>query len=139
MAPKLRDSGDPAEWLRHARSNLSRCRGDRRLPDVLFEDLCLDAQQAVEKALKAVLVSGGRRFPKTLDLAELLHLVGAMGLELPAGVLEAKRLTPYAVAGRYPGVSEDASLQDYEEALRTAETVFAWAERLVAKPPHKAG
>ena len=72
MAPKLRDSGDPGEWLRHARSNLSRCRADRRLPDVLFEDLCFDAQQAAEKALKAVLISGGKRFPRTHDLAELL-------------------------------------------------------------------
>jgi HEPN domain-containing protein len=99
MAPKLRDSGDPDEWLRHARSNLSRCRADRSLPDVLFEDLCFDAQQAAEKALKAVLVLGGRRFPKTHDLAELLHLVAATGLRLPPEVLEAKRLTPYAVAG----------------------------------------
>ena len=138
MAPRLRDSGDPGEWLRHARSNLSRCRADRRLPDVLFEDLCFDAQQAAEKALKAVLVSGGRRFPKTHDLAELLHLVAAMGLDLPPEVLEAKRLTPYAVAGRYPGVSEDASLQDYEEALKTAQAVFGWAEGLVAKLPHRA-
>jgi HEPN domain-containing protein len=105
---------------------------------VLFEDLCFDAQQAAEKALKAVLVSGGRRFPKTHDLAELLHLVAAMGLDLPPEVLEAKRLTPYAVAGRNPGVSEDASAQDYEEALKTPEAVFAWAESLVARPPRPA-
>jgi HEPN domain-containing protein len=135
MAPRLRDSGDPAEWLRHARSNLSRCRADRRLPDVLFEDLCFDAQQAAEKAIKAVLVLSGRRFPKTHDLTELLHLVAATGLAVPSEVLEAKRLTPYAVAGRYPGVSEDASEDDYREALETAEKVFAWAERLVGAPP----
>ena len=125
MAPRLRDSGDPAEWLRHARSNLSRCRADRRLPDVLFEDLCFDAQQAAEKAIKAVLVSRGRRFPKTHDLAELLGLVAATGLDVPQQILEAKRLTPYAVAGRYPGVSEDASEEDYQEALATAERVVA--------------
>jgi HEPN domain-containing protein len=135
MASRLRDSGEPAEWLRHARSNLSRCRGDRRLPDVLFEDLCFDAQQAAEKAIKAVLVSRGTRFPKTHDLTELLELVAATGLEVPAAVLEAKRLTPYAVAGRYPGVSEDASEGDYREALETAETVFAWAEKLATQRP----
>jgi len=135
MAPKLRDAGDPKEWLRHARSNLSRCRGDRRLPDVLFEDLCFDAQQAAEKAIKAVLVLRGRRFPKTHDLAELLDLVATTGLEQPPEVVEAKRLTPYAVAGRYPGVSEDVSEEDYREALGIAERVFAWAERLVAGRP----
>jgi HEPN domain-containing protein len=135
MAPRLRDSGDPAEWLRHARSNLSRCRGDRRLPDVLFEDLCFDAQQAAEKGIKAVLVSRGRRFPKTHDLGELLEQVTATGLEVPPEVLEAKRLTPYAVTGRYPGVSEDASEEDYREALEAAEKVFAWAEKIVIGRP----
>ena len=132
MAPRLRDASDPGEWLRRGRSNLSRCRGDQRLSDVLFEDLCFDAQQAAEKAIKAVLVLRRRRFPKTHDLPELLDLVATTGLEVPPEVLDAKRLTPYAVAGRYPGVSEDASEEDYREALEIAERVFAWAERLVS-------
>jgi HEPN domain-containing protein len=135
MPPKLRDASDPGEWIRRARSNLSRSRADRGLPDVLFEDLCFDAQQAAEKAIKAVLVLRGRRFPKTHDLAELLELVGATGVEVPPEVLEAKRLTPYAVAGRYPGVSEDASEEDHREALEIAETALAWAERLVTGRP----
>jgi HEPN domain-containing protein len=134
MPPRLRSASDPGEWLRHARSNLSRCRNDCRLPDVLFEDLCFDAQQAAEKAIKAVLVSRGRRFPRTHDLAELVNLVAASGTELPREILEAKRLTPYAVAGRYPGVSEDASEEEYREALEIAERVVAWAETLVRSP-----
>lgn len=100
---------------------------------MLFEDLCFDAQQAAEKAIKAVLVLRGRRFPRTHDLAELVNLVAAIGVEVPPEILEAKRLTPYAVAGRYPGVSEDASEQDYREALDIAEKVVAWAERLVTE------
>jgi len=131
MPPRLRSASDPGEWLRHARSNLSRCRADRALPEVLFEDLCFDAEQAAEKAIKAVLVMRGSRFPKTHDLAELLDLVTATGVVVPPEVLEAKRLTPYAVAGRYRGVSEDASEQDYREALEAAEKAVAWAEGLV--------
>lgn len=137
MAPRLRDAGDPVEWLRHARSNLARCRGDRRLPEVLFEDLCFDAQQAAEKGIKAVLVLRGKRFPKTHDLSELLELVTVSGLEVPPDVREAKRLTPYAVAGRYPGVSEDASEEDYQEALEIATRVLAWAEQLVGPSPKR--
>ena len=133
MAPRLRDSGDPEEWLRHARSNLSRCRGDRRLPEVLFEDLCFDAQQAAEKGIKAVIVASGRRFPRTHDLGELLEQVASTGLAVPPEILEARRLTPYAVAGRYPGVSEDANEEDYRQALETAEKVFAWAEKVVTE------
>jgi len=135
MPPRLRSTGDPGEWLRHARSNLSRCRGDRRLPEVLIEDLCFDAQQAAEKAIKAVLVLRGRRFPKTHDLAELLNVAAASGGSVPAEILQAMRLTPYAVAGRYPGISEDASEEDYREALEIAEKVVAWAEGLVRGSP----
>jgi HEPN domain-containing protein len=130
MPPSLRSGSDPGEWLRRARSNLSRCRSDSRLPEVLFEDLCFDAQQAAEKAIKAVLVLGGRRVPRTHDLAELVSLVTATGVEVPRDVQEAKRLTPYAVAGRYPGVSEDATEEEYRQALAVAEKVVAWAERL---------
>ena len=135
MPPRLRSPSDPHEWLRHARSNLARCRGDRLLPEVLLEDLCFDAQQAAEKAIKAVLVSRGKRFPKTHDVAELLDLLATTGVEVPPEVLEAKRLTPYAGAGRHPGVSEDASEEDHREALETAERVVAWAQRLVAERP----
>lgn len=132
MASRLPDSGDPAEWLRRARSNLSRCRAGRHSSDVLFDDLCFDAHQAAEKAIKGVLVLRARRFPKTHDLVELLDVVLASGLDVPQEILDARRLTPYAVSGRYPGVSEDADEDEYREALKTAERVFAWAETLVA-------
>lgn len=131
MAPELRDPSDPGEWLRRARSNLARCRADRRLSEVLLEDLCFDAQQAAEKAVKAVLVQRRARFRKTHDLSELLDLVAASGLDVPPEVATAKRLTTYAVGGRYPGTSEDVTDADYDEALRTAEAVVAWAEKTV--------
>jgi HEPN domain-containing protein len=46
MPPNDRDPTGPHEWLRRARSNLARARADRNLPDVLYEDLCFDTQQA---------------------------------------------------------------------------------------------
>ncbi|MGE0455802.1 MAG: HEPN domain-containing protein [Vicinamibacteria bacterium] len=131
MPPRLRDAGSPEEWLRHARSNLARCRADRSLPDVLLEDLCFDAQQAAEKAVKAVLVHKRKRFPKTHDLAELLDLVAKTGINVPADVAEAKRLTTWAVTGRYPGASEEASEDDHREALEVAERTVAWSTALV--------
>lgn len=56
MPPNDRDPTGPHEWLRRARSNLARARAHRNLPDVLYEDLCFDTQQAAEKAIKALLV-----------------------------------------------------------------------------------
>jgi HEPN domain-containing protein len=39
------------EWLRRARSNIARAKIGRISEDVLYEDLCFDCQQAVEKSL----------------------------------------------------------------------------------------
>ena len=46
---------DPREWLNRARSNLAMAKN--RIPDVYMEDLCFAAQQAAEKAVKAVMIS----------------------------------------------------------------------------------
>jgi HEPN domain-containing protein len=45
---------DPGAWLVYARSNLKLAEKGGRLKGVLLEDLCFNAQQAAEKALKAV-------------------------------------------------------------------------------------
>ena len=44
---------DPREWLNRARSNLVRAKN--QIPGAYLEDLCFDAQQAAEKAIKAVM------------------------------------------------------------------------------------
>ncbi|TAK24195.1 MAG: HEPN domain-containing protein [Chloroflexota bacterium] len=43
---------EPREWLNRSRSNLMRAR--RVEVGIYLEDLCFDAQQAAEKAIKAV-------------------------------------------------------------------------------------
>lgn len=53
----------PQEWLNRARSNLSQARGGINLPHVYLEDLCFQAQQAAEKALKAILLALEVQFP----------------------------------------------------------------------------
>lgn len=64
------ESQDGLRWLKRARSNLARAKADRHLPEVLYEDLCFDARQAAEKAIKAVLVYKKIPFPKTHDISE---------------------------------------------------------------------
>ncbi len=56
MPPEGRLPGSPADWLRHAHSDLELARVGRATK-VLLEGLCFHAQQAAEKALKAVLVA----------------------------------------------------------------------------------
>ena len=45
---------DPREWLNRARSNLALA--NMHGAGVYLEDLCFNAQQAVEKAIKALLI-----------------------------------------------------------------------------------
>lgn len=133
MPPSLRRSDEPAEWMRRARSNLARARAGRTSSDVLYEDLCFDAQQAVEKAVKAVLVGRGVAFPKTHGIMDLLSLLERGGTRVPKRVREAGTLTVYAVDSRYPGVSEDVTRQDYAQALKLAKRVFLWAEKALSR------
>jgi HEPN domain-containing protein len=69
--------------LNRAQSNLAQARVGASIPAVYLEDLCFNAQQAAEKAIKAVLIDLGVRFPYTHDLAQLLTLVKQSGLEMP--------------------------------------------------------
>lgn len=131
MPPEKGAPDDPAEWLRRARSNLQRARGDARLPGVYLEDLCFDAQQAGEKAIKAVLIDAGVAFPYVHDLAALLTVLEESGAPVPDEVKEAGRLTRFAVETRYPGLVEPVTDEEQETAVRIAEIVVDWAERIL--------
>ncbi|GAI08445.1 unnamed protein product, partial [marine sediment metagenome] len=52
-------------WLKRARSSLERAKMGKVSQGILYEDLCFDAQQAVEKSLKAILIKLNQSFPKT--------------------------------------------------------------------------
>lgn len=117
--------------VRRARSNLARACQGQVTPDILFEDVCFDAQQAVEKALKALLVLKGVHVPRTHAISELITWLAELGLDIPADVQEASALTDYAVAARYPGPSEPVLVEDYEKAVATARAVVSWASAIV--------
>src|SRR5437667_12342415 len=95
MAPGRLPPDDPREWLNRARSSLAKARGGAAFPEVYLEDLCFDAQQAAEKAIKAVLLHLGVRFPYVHDLALLLTLPEQAGQVLPEQVQAAAALTDY--------------------------------------------
>jgi HEPN domain-containing protein len=118
---------DPREWLNRARSNLSRAKA--RIPEVYLEDLCFDAQQAAEKAIKALLIKKGVAFPYVHDIAHLLALLEQTELQIPEPVRRAEDLTRYAVVTRYPGIAEPVGESHYRDALVSAEAVVRWAER----------
>jgi HEPN domain-containing protein len=72
--------------MNRAHSNLRRARVVQ--PGVYLEDLCFDAQQAAEKALKACLLAQTIDFPFTHDLARLITMVESVGNTVPDDVFE---------------------------------------------------
>lgn len=90
------------------------------------------AQQAVEKALKAVLMGQGIRYPFTHDIAALIKLVRQADLPLPTATEDLPYLTPFGTLFRY----EDEELEltgplDVTRLLDWAETTVAWAHSSV--------
>jgi HEPN domain-containing protein len=61
------DAGSPEAWMQYAQSDLQLAHSGNH-PGVLFEALCFHAQQAVEKALKAVLIATQVPAPKTHNI-----------------------------------------------------------------------
>jgi HEPN domain-containing protein len=98
---------------------------------VYLEDLCFDAQQGAEKAIKALFVKHGLRFPYVHDVARLLGLLEGSGLKVPKYVKKANELTPDASETRYPGVSGPVTPREHELAVRIAESVLRWAARQI--------
>ena len=123
---------DPREWLRRAKLNLARAQ--HVLPDADLEDYCFDAQQAAEKAIKAVYLANGIRFEFVHDLGRLLKELALAGIRIPKYLLSANRLTRFAVVTRYPGFSAPVTKTQHQRAVRIAERVVQWAERQVGTP-----
>lgn len=99
--PKRRSApGSPEQWLDFAESDLALARLASQMESVRAEHVCFHAQQAAEKAIKAVLRARGLEFPLTHDLELLLELAQGAGMELPGQVKAAAALTPYAVGTR---------------------------------------
>jgi HEPN domain-containing protein len=122
---------DPREWFNRANSNLILAQSI--VSGVLLEDLCFDAQQAAEKAIKAIFIQRGETFPYSHDLDRLLRLLERNGVSIPKYVKEAKELTQFAHELRYPGMADPVKLREYRRAVRIATAVLRWAERYAAR------
>ena len=128
--------GSPEEWLAHAESDLNLARLGKGRDDVLPEQVCFHAQQAAEKALKAVLRHREIEFPLIHDIEALLEIMTQSGLVAPPDVAEAGALTPYAVEARYPGYDEEITPPQVAEAIHLADSIVAWATGMIRSHEH---
>jgi HEPN domain-containing protein len=131
--------GTPDDWLSHAKSDLAVARDIEDNPDVLPNQTAFHAQQAAEKAIKAVMIQEGIAFPRTHDLTELVKRWTDSGRVWPPTLIGVKTLNPYAVESRYPGYIHQLSRAEVRAAIEMAEEVVTWAETVLAPPPPPAG
>jgi HEPN domain-containing protein len=88
------------------------------------------AQQAIEKALKAVLIARDVPFERKHDIDYLCGLIEDVGLDLTPELGAAVSLTPWAVEFRYADPF-DAPPLDRTKALETVVAVRGWATQTI--------
>ena len=110
-------------WLTKARNDWSVARKIMASDGVETDAAAFHCQQAVEKLLKAFLVSREIQFRRIHDLRLLLDhcLAGDYAFASIRDVVEP--LTIYAATFRYPGPA-DPSMEDVTEALAVVERVW---------------
>ena len=106
-------------WLSYADENLDVA--ELSLANNHLNACLHNAQQAVEKYLKAYLVWRQTEFPKTHNIANLLDLVSSSQEQLAISLDAATVLTKYAVESRYPGDLPEICFEEACEAVRLAE------------------
>jgi HEPN domain-containing protein len=104
-------------------------KNDKIAPEII----AFHAQQAVEKALKALLIQHQVKFPRTHIIGVLLVLCKESGYRIEENLEEAATLSRYAVASRYPGETESISRQEAKLAADLANQVLSWAESQIER------
>lgn len=86
------------------------------------------AQQATEKLLKAWIALLGEVYPLTHNIARLLGVLKACGVEV-AAYREMDQYSPYAVRFRYTGIHVHAKALEREEAILRVQALLEHVRR----------
>jgi HEPN domain-containing protein len=116
-------------WLDRAKSSFEIAK-TRHSNLVYYEDLCYQAQQAVEKAIKGLLIYYGVEPQFTHNIGVLLEELRAY-VNISNEIKETIKLTKYAIQTRYPGKYDDITKEDYEESIRIAKQCLDWAQSII--------
>ncbi len=117
------------QLLRRANTDAAGARAMLPIDEVADVLVCFHAQQAVEKALKAVLAARGVEFPFIHDISGLTQLCTEAGAPPPDDLGGADLLTPYAAGLRYD--DDTVHAVERETASSWATAAVQWAQGLV--------
>lgn len=124
-----------AEWVEKAEGDYaSALREVRARKNPNHDSACFHSQQCIEKYLKGILQSLTIRFDKTHDLCSLLDSCLRDHPLWEPFRQELERLTEYAVAFRYPGLSANRTQAKHAVSVAT-ELRKAFREALSIEKP----
>ena len=132
MTPALEEALRLLRLARRDRTTLTLLAGIAEAP---MASLGFHAQQATEKALKAVSVSRGIEAKRTHDLVALAKMLLEVVGVTPFTLEEVRQLNPFAVEYRYE--DELGSGLSPDELVELVERVMEWADSCVTStaPP----
>jgi HEPN domain-containing protein len=122
MRPDARGE-EVAAWLVRARQDLRAAEVDLEAEPPLLADAAFHCQQAVEKALKALLAHHDHPFRRTHDIGELALACLEHEPSLEPLLRRSAPLTEYAWRFRYPGEVFEPDPVEVDEALELARRV----------------
>jgi HEPN domain-containing protein len=133
--PRDARAKEVSAWMSRAELDLRAAEVDLGADPPLSADAAFHCQQAVEKALKAVLTHHDHLFRKTHDIGELA--LGCLEHEpsLEALLRESAPLTEYAWRFRYPGEVFEPDRQEVEDAIDVAHRVVEAVTSVVSEGP----
>ncbi|MCL2319507.1 MAG: HEPN domain-containing protein [Treponema sp.] len=116
-------------WLERAESSYELSKAKIN-PNIYFEDLCYQAQQAVEKSFKGLLIFFGKEPEFTHNIGILLKEI-AKYTEIPDNITESINLTNFAVQTRYPGEYTRVTKEEFEYATKVAKDSLDWVRKII--------
>lgn len=125
-------SAKAEDWLRFASEDFQAARTLADADHAYPRQTGFHAQQAAEKALKAVFVAGDRLFPFSHDLVLLYDLLPEP-LRARLDVNDLGLLSVFAIRTRYPDNLPDVTADDALNALRIATDVLEAVEAHLAR------
>lgn len=119
-------------WLEQAHFDLEAAKTSR--DGTFFEWACFQSEQAVEKALKAVLVHAGWRPPKMHKLAVLMSYCNNANKKFRKTKFEFRDLEAFTFVSRYPFLIPGENLSPHKFIkLEDAEKCISQAEAFLKK------
>ena len=123
---------EAARWLKYARVDLDAGYALLRDPDHYPRQICFLAQQAAEKAIKAIFVWLDIKHPYSHDLDRLRNLLPD-GWRVKTQYPDLATLTIWAIVTRYPTEMPDIVEADARQALEMAERIYQLIETEMAE------